>query len=82
MKPVGIVRQIDALGRIVIPKELRRTLDISDGDPLEMFIEDNTVILRKYHPACIICGNAKNIVTYKGRNICPDCIREMSSKLL
>ncbi len=82
MKPVGIVRQIDSLGRIVIPKELRRTLDISDGDSLELFIEDNTVILRKYQPACIICGTAKNIVTYKGRNFCPDCIREIASKLL
>ena len=82
MKPVGIVRQIDSLGRIVIPKELRRTLDISEGDSLELFIEDNTIILRKYQPACIICGSAKNIVTYKGRNFCPDCVREIASKLL
>lgn len=82
MKPVGIVRQIDSLGRIVIPKELRRTLDISEGDSLELFIEDNTIILRKYQPACIICGTAKNIVTYKGRNFCPDCVREIASKLL
>ena len=82
MKPVGIVRQIDALGRIVIPKELRRTLDIAEGDPLEMFIEDNTVILRKYQPACIICGSAKNVVTFKGRNFCPDCVRQLSSAVL
>lgn len=82
MKPVGIVRQIDSLGRIVIPKELRRTLDISEGDALELFIEDNTIILRKYNPACIICGTAKNIVTYKGRNFCPDCVREIAGKLL
>ncbi|MBR5135178.1 MAG: AbrB/MazE/SpoVT family DNA-binding domain-containing protein [Clostridia bacterium] len=82
MKPVGIVRQIDALGRIVIPKELRRTLDISEGDSLELFIEDNTVILRKYQPACMICGSAKSIVTYKGRNFCPDCVREIATKLL
>lgn len=82
MKPVGIVRQIDGLGRVVIPKELRRILDVTEGDSFELFIEDNTIIMRKYQPACIICGNAKNIVTFKGRNFCPDCIKEMSGKLL
>lgn len=82
MKPVGIVRQIDGLGRVVIPKELRRILDVSEGDSFELFIEDNTIIMRKYQPACLICGNAKNIVTFKGRNFCPDCIKEMSGKLL
>ncbi len=82
MKPIGIVRQIDGLGRVVIPKELRRILDVSEGDSFELFIEDNTIIMRKYQPACLICGNAKNVVTFKGRNFCPDCIKEMSGKLL
>ena len=82
MKPVGIVRQIDSLGRILIPKSLRNTLDLKDGDSLELFIEDNNIILRKYQPACIICGSAKNIVTFKGHNFCPDCVREISAKLL
>ncbi len=82
MKPIGIVRQIDSLGRIVIPKELRRTLEIKEGDSLELFLEDNTIVMRKYQPACIICGNAKHIVTYKGRNFCPDCIKDISTKLL
>ncbi|MBQ3068869.1 MAG: AbrB/MazE/SpoVT family DNA-binding domain-containing protein [Clostridia bacterium] len=82
MKPVGIVRQIDSLGRVLIPKSLRNTLDLKDGDSLELFIEDNNIILRKYQPACIICGSAKNIVTFKGHNFCPDCVREISAKLL
>ncbi len=82
MKPLGVVRQIDALGRIVIPKELRRTLDIKEGDSLELFLEDANIVLRKYQPACIICGNAKQVVTYKGRNFCPDCVKEIASKLL
>ncbi len=82
MKPVGIVRQIDSLGRVLIPKSLRSTLDLKDGDSLELFIEDNNIILRKYQPACIICGSAKNIVTFKGHNFCPDCVREISAKLL
>ncbi len=82
MKPVGIVHQIDSLGRIVIPKVLRQTLDISKGDSLELFVEDGNIVLRKYQPACIICGTAKNITTFKGKNFCPDCIKEMASKLL
>lgn len=82
MKPVGIVRQIDSLGRVLIPKELRRMLDIQTNDSFEMFIEDGAIVMRKYQPACIMCGNAKNTVTYKGHNFCPDCVRDMASKLL
>lgn len=81
MKSTGIVRKIDDLGRIVLPIELRRTLEVSERDPLEIFIEDNTIILKKYQPACIFCGNAKDVVTYKGRNICPACIEKISKKL-
>lgn len=81
LKSTGIVRKIDDLGRIVLPIELRRTLEVSERDPLEIFIEDNTIILKKYQPACIFCGNAKDVVTYKGRNICPACIEEISKKL-
>ena len=81
MKSTGIVRKIDDLGRIVLPIELRRTLEVSERDPLEIFIEDNTIILKKYQTACIFCGNAKDVVTYKGRNICPACIEEISKKL-
>ena len=77
MKSTGIVRKIDDLGRIVLPKELRRTLGIDDKDPLEIFVEDNTIILKKYQPACMFCGNARDVVTYKGKNICPACATEM-----
>ncbi len=77
MKSTGIVRKIDDLGRIVLPKELRRTLGIDDKDPLEIFVEDNTIILKKYQPACMFCGNARDVVTYKGKNICPACAAEM-----
>lgn len=81
MKSTGIVRKLDDLGRIVLPIELRRTLEIEEKDPLEIFIEDNTIILKKYQPACIFCGNAKGVFTYKGRNVCPDCIQDMNKKL-
>ena len=81
MKSTGIVRKIDDLGRIVLPIELRRTLEVSERDPLEIFIEDNAIILKKYQPACIFCGNAKDVTTFKGRNICPACMEEIAKKL-
>ena len=80
MKSTGIVRKIDELGRIVLPIELRRTLEIGDRDSLEIFIEDNTIMLKKYQPACIFCGSAKDITSYRGRNICPACIQEIAAK--
>ena len=81
MKSTGIVREIDKAGRIVLPIELRRTLEIEENDPLEIFTEDNMVILRRYQPACIFCGNAKDVVSYKGRNICPECIENLIKRL-
>ncbi|MGI6264622.1 MAG: AbrB/MazE/SpoVT family DNA-binding domain-containing protein [Acutalibacteraceae bacterium] len=81
MKSTGIVRQIDSLGRLVLPKELCRTLEINSKDPLEIFVEDNTIVLKKYQPACIFCGNARDVTTYKGKNICPACAAEIGEKL-
>ena len=77
MKSTGIVRRVDDLGRVVLPIELRRTLDISEKDALEIYVDGDTVILKKYEPACIFCGNARDVLTYKGRNICPDCLEEL-----
>ena len=74
-------RKVDELGRIVLPIEQRRILEIGDRDSLEIFIEDNMLILKKYQPACIFCGNAKDVMTFKGRNICPNCIHEINTKL-
>ena len=80
MKSTGIVRKVDELGRIVLPIELRRTLGIEEKDRIEIFVDGESIILRKYQPACIFCDNAKDI-NYKGKNICPDCIRAMNEKL-
>ena len=77
MKATGIVRSMDALGRIVIPVELRRVLEIEPEDALEIFSENNAIVLRKYQPSCIFCGEAKNISTFRGRNICSACMREL-----
>ena len=81
MKSTGIVRKVDELGRIVLPIELRRTLGIEEKDRIEIFVDGESIFLRKYQPACIFCDNAKEIINYKGKNICPDCIRAMNEKL-
>ena len=81
MKSTGIVRKVDELGRIVLPIELRRTLDIAEKDSLEIYIEGDTIILKKYQPACIFCDNARDIITYRGKNVCSDCIRMLEEKI-
>ena len=70
MKSTGMVRKVDELGRVVLPIELRRTLDISERDALDIFIDGANIILKKYEPACIFCADAKDVINYKGKNIC------------
>ncbi|MBN1043757.1 AbrB/MazE/SpoVT family DNA-binding domain-containing protein [Clostridium botulinum] len=77
MKATGIVRRVDDLGRIVIPKELRRVLNIEEGNPLEIYTEGEQVILKKYEPTCTFCGNSNRNLNYKGKNICKDCLDEI-----
>ncbi len=78
MKSTGITRKVDELGRVVLPIELRRTLDILEKDVLEIYVDGNSVILKKYEPACIFCNNARNIINFKGKNVCPNCIQELT----
>ncbi|MGN1031693.1 MAG: AbrB/MazE/SpoVT family DNA-binding domain-containing protein [Butyricicoccaceae bacterium] len=81
MKSTGIVRKVDELGRIVLPIELRRTLDIEVKDSLEIYVDGSQIILKKYEPACIFCGNAKDIISYKGKNVCRGCMTELIAEL-
>ena len=78
MKSTGIVRKVDELGRIVLPIELRRTLDIAEKDVLEIYVEGNSIILKKYEPTCIFCDNVRQIISFKGKNVCPSCLEEMA----
>ena len=80
MKSTGIVRKVDELGRIVLPIELRRTLDIAEKDSLEIYVDGSSFGLMKYQPAWIFCDDAKDIVNFKGKNVCPNCIKELQSK--
>ncbi len=80
MKSTGIVRKIDDLGRIVLPIELRRVLSLDKDSSLEIYVADDSIILKKYQPACIFCGVVDDINQYEGKNICVKC-RENISKL-
>ena len=77
MKSTGIVRKVDELGRIVLPIEMRRTLDIGEKDALEIYVEGSSVILKKYKPRCVSCDATKDITVFKGKNICPKCLKEL-----
>jgi len=77
MKSTGIVRKVDDLGRIVLPKELRKVLSIDERDPLEIFVDGNYIMLQKYEPSCIFCSNADKVSVYKGKNICENCMNEL-----
>lgn len=77
LKSTGIVRKVDELGRVVIPIELRRTLNIAERDALEIYVDGEQIVLKKYEPACLFCGNAENVVNYKGKNICRLCLDEL-----
>ncbi len=77
MKSTGIVRKVDELGRIVLPIEMRRTLDIGEKDALEIYVEGSSVILKKYKPSCVFSDATKDITVFKGKNICPKCLKEL-----
>ena len=79
MKSTGIVRRVDELGRVVIPIELRNQFDISEKDPIEIYVDGSSIILKKYEPNCIFCGNSKNLISYKDKLICSKCAQKLSS---
>ena len=78
MKSTGIIRKVDELGRIVLPIELRRTLDISERDELEIYMENDRIILQKFEPACVFCGSFRNLSSFRRKNVCSECVRKMS----
>ena len=77
MKSTGVARRVDELGRIVLPIELRRTLGIAEKDALEIYVEGEQIILKKYEPSCVFCGEAKDTFNYKGKQICKNCLKEL-----
>lgn len=78
MKSTGIVRKIDEVGRIVLPIEIRKTLGIDTRDAVEIFVDSDQIVLRKYEPSCIFCGNADNVKMFKGKLVCASCAKQLS----
>ena len=79
MKTTGMIRQLDSLGRVVLPIELRRTLDINTRDMLEILVEGNSIILRKYEPNCHFCGGSYRLTAYKDKMICQHCLGDLKA---
>lgn len=77
MKSTGIVRKVDELGRVVIPIELRNKLGIEEKDPIEIYVDGSSVILKKYEPNCIFCGSTKKLVEYKDKLVCEKCCEKL-----
>lgn len=78
IKSIGIVRKVDELGRVVLPMELRKVLNISSRDSLEIFTDGDKIVLRKYEPQCIFCGNAESVKVFKDKNVCEECLKSMA----
>lgn len=81
MKSTGIVRKVDELGRIVLPIELRRNLGIEERDPLEIYVDEGCIILKKYEPACVFCGNTEDVTTFHDKTVCRACIHTLKEEL-
>ena len=78
MKSTGIIRKVDDLGRIVLPIELRSTLDIEERDELEIYMENDRIILQKFEPACLFCGSSRGLIAYRRKNVCQECVKKMA----
>lgn len=79
MKSTGIIRRVDELGRVVIPMEIRNQFNIVEKDPIEIYVEGSCIVLKKYEPNCIFCGNTKNLVEYKDKLVCDKCTSLLNS---
>ena len=77
MKSTGMVRKIDELGRIVMPAEIRQTLGLQVRDAMEIYIDGDRIVLKKYQPSCIFCTNVEGLVTFEDKRICPQCLSKL-----
>ena len=78
MKATGIIRTVDELGRVVIPIEIRNQFNIVEKDPIEIYVDDSSIILKKYEPNCVFCGNTNDLIEYKGKLVCEKCSKELN----
>lgn len=80
MKATGIIRRVDELGRVVIPIELRNKFGITEKDPMEIYVDGTSIILKKYEPNCIFCSSSKKLIEFQGKQICEKCAKSLSNK--
>lgn len=80
MKSTGIVRRVDSLGRIVLPIELRRLMDMDIKDEIEIFVDGEQILLAKYQPRCVFCNSTDNVITHNDKNICTHCVEELKKR--
>jgi transcriptional pleiotropic regulator of transition state genes len=78
MKPVNVVRNVDQLGRVVLPKRLRKQFDMNEGDPVEIFVQGDMIFMEKYRPKCVFCGSGENVAEYKAKNLCMTCMSDLA----
>lgn len=79
MKSTGIIRKVDELGRVVIPIELRNQFNIAEKDPIEIYVDGSSIVLKKFEPNCIFCGSTKNLCDYKSKLICNSCSKKIGN---
>lgn len=78
MRPAGVVRKVDQLGRIVLPKSLRKRYRMNEGDPVEILVSGDHILLERYRPKCVFCGEMNGVTEYREKHICVECLREMN----
>ena len=78
MKATGIIRKVDELGRVVIPIEIRNQFNIVEKDPIEIYVDDSSIVLKKYEPNCVFCGNTEDLVKFKDKLVCKNCSKELN----
>ncbi|SFF22494.1 transcriptional pleiotropic regulator of transition state genes [Paenibacillus algorifonticola] len=79
MKATGVVRKVDSLGRVVLPMELRRTFGIAEGDPLEIFVNGDSIVFKKYAPGCVISGSDEDLVMFQGKLYSRKAIKQLAA---
>ena len=77
MRPIGVVRKVDQLGRLVLPKSLRKRFNMNEGDPVEILVQGEHIILERYKPRCILCNSTERVIAYRERYICAECVEEL-----
>lgn len=79
MKATGIIRRVDELGRVVIPIEIRNQFNIVEKDPIEIYVDSSSIVLKKYEQNCIFCGTTENLVNYNNKLVCENCAKQLNT---